>query len=374
MHNLYLAALCAVIPGLGRKRILALTQRLGGARAVFEADADTLLGTGLVKEEAVVNFIANRKAAWPRLIADFCRREGVRLVALEDGDYPSSLRQTSDPPPVLYVKGALPTAEYCFAVVGARACTAYGERAAAYFAGELARRGIPIVSGGARGIDAAAHEACLNAGGQTVAVMGCGLDIDYPPQNGALFRRIVANGGALVTEFPPGVAPLPGNFPARNRIIVGLAQGVLVAEAARRSGALITANIAADEGRDVYCVPGNIFDRTSIGCHELIRTGAKLVDTPQDILEDKESCELRMRRRVSQPTIFEAAQPAANVAAEPATKLGADLLRLLQGGARTLEELTEQSGADFAAVSMELLELQAAGLADVDQAQRYYRR
>ncbi len=371
MQSLYLAALCAVVPGLGRKGIFRLIQRLGSAHAVFEADGKTLLATGLVKARAVANFIANRKAEWPQKIAYFCRQEGVRLLALGDGEYPNALRQTSDPPPVLYVKGTLPTADYCFAIVGARSCTAYGERAAAYFSSSLAKRGIPIVSGGARGIDTAAHEACLNAGGQTIAVMGCGLDIDYPPENKALFRRIVTGGGALLTEFPPGIPPLPVNFPARNRIIVGLAQGVLVAEAAKRSGAIITANIAADEGRDVYCVPGNIFDHTSIGCHELIRNGAKLVDTPQDILEDRESCELRMRR-ISQPTIFEAAQPSANASA--ATELGTALLHILQGGARTLEELTEQSGSDFAAVSMELLELQAADLIAVDQAQRYYRR
>lgn len=374
MHNLYLAALCAVTPGLGRKRILSLTQRLGGARAVFEADAKTLLATGLVRARAVDNFLANRKADLPQKIAYFCQQEGVRLLALNDADYPGALRQTSDPPPVLYVKGTLPRADYCIAVVGSRACTAYGERAAAYFAGALARRGIPIVSGGARGIDTAAHEACLAAGGQTVAVMGCGLDVNYPPENGVLFKRIVQRQGALLTEYPPGIAPLPGNFPARNRIIVGLSCGVLVAEAARRSGAIITANIAADEGREVYCVPGNIFDKTSIGCHELIRMGAKLVDEPQDILEDKEGWELRGRQKISQPNIFEAEEPEPAASAAAVSELGGRLLQLLQGGARTLEELTEQSGENFAAVSMELLELQAAGLAAVDQAQRYYRR
>lgn len=151
----------------------------------------------------------------------------------------------------------------------------------------MTREGIPIISGGAKGIDTAAHEACLQAGGTTVAVLGCGLDIVYPPENAKLFARI-AEQGALVTEYPPGVPPAAANFPARNRIIVGLSQAVLVAEAGKRSGAVITANIAADEGREVYCVPGNIFDGGSIGCHELIRTGAKLVDMPQDILDDKE--------------------------------------------------------------------------------------
>ena len=247
-------------------------------------------------------------------------------------------------------------------------------RAAACFAQAMTREGIPIISGGAKGIDTAAHEACLQAGGVTVAVLGCGLDIVYPSENAKLFARI-AEQGALVTEYPPGVPPAAANFPARNRIIVGLSQAVLVAEAGKRSGAVITANIAADEGREVYCVPGNIFDGSSIGCHELIRTGAKLVDMPQDILDDKRSWQQAMNRRITQPSIFDCAPQEPKPAPAPVTtELGAKLLALLQAGALSLEKLTEQSGTAFAAVSMELLDLQAAGLVATDQAQRYYRK
>ena len=178
-----------------------------------------------------------------------------------------------------------------------------------------------------------------------------------------------------MSEYPPGVPPIAANFPARNRIIVGLSQAVLVAEAGKRSGAVITANIAADEGREVYCVPGNIFDGSSIGCHELIRTGAKLVDMPQDILDDKRSWQQAMNRRITQPSIFDCAPQEPKPAPAPVTtELGAKLLALLQAGALSLEKLTEQSGAAFAAVSMELLDLQAAGLVATDQAQRYYRK
>lgn len=374
MDTLYLAAVCAVVPGLGRSRIPDLINALGSARAVFEASAATLTATGLCTPRAVQNFISNRDARLPQRLDYFCRHSGVHILAYTDAAYPQSLQNLSDKPLVLYVKGELPQANYALAIVGSRRCSEYGVRAAGYFAKVMTREGIPIISGGAKGIDTAAHEACLQAGGVTVAVLGCGLDIVYPPENAKLFARI-AEQGALVTEYPPGVPPAAANFPARNRIIVGLSQAVLVAEAGKRSGAVITANIAADEGREVYCVPGNIFDGSSIGCHELIRTGAKLVDMPQDILDDKRSWQQAMNRRITQPSIFDCAPQEPKPAPAPVTtELGAKLLALLQAGALSLEKLTEQSGAAFAAVSMELLDLQAAGLVATDQAQRYYRK
>lgn len=375
MDTLYLAAICAAVPGLGRSRIPALINALGSARAVFEADAATLTATGLCTLKAIHNFLGNRDARMPQKIDYFCRHYGVELLAYTDAAYPQSLQNLSDKPLVLYIKGKLPEAPYALAIVGSRRCTEYGVRAAACFAQAMTREGIPIISGGAKGIDTAAHEACLQAGGTTVAVLGCGLDIAYPPENARLFARIIAERGALVSEYPPGVPPIAANFPARNRIIVGLSQAVLVAEAGKRSGAVITANIAADEGREVYCVPGNIFDGSSIGCHELIRTGAKLVDMPQDILDDKRSWQQAMNRRITQPSIFDCAPQKPKPAPAPVTtELGAKLLALLQAGALSLEKLTEQSGAAFAAVSMELLDLQAAGLVATDQAQRYYRK
>lgn len=374
MDTLYLAAVCAVVPGLGRSRIPDLINALGSASAVFEASAATLTATGLCTPRAVQNFISNRDTRLPQMLDYFCRHNGVQILAYNDAAYPQSLQNLSDKPLVLYVKGELPQANYALAIVGSRRCTEYGVRAAACFAQAMTREGIPIISGGAKGIDTAAHEACLQAGGVTVAVLGCGLDIAYPPENAKLFARI-AEQGALVSEYPPGVPPIAANFPARNRIIVGLSQAVLVAEAGKRSGAVITANIAADEGREVYCVPGNIFDGSSIGCHELIRTGAKLVDMPQDILDDKRSWQQAMNRRITQPSIFDCApQEPKPVPAPVTTELGAKLLALLQAGALSLEKLTEQSGAAFAAVSMELLDLQAAGLVATDQAQRYYRK
>lgn len=375
MNNFHLAAVCAVVPGLGRSTIFKLMQKIGDAEKIFSADAAFLRSTGVCTEDAIIKFIAQRENNLPQKLEHFCRQNGVRLLSLYDEEYPASLKEISDPPLVLYVKGELPAEPYAVAVVGSRSCTAYGERVAQQFTRVLTQKGLPIISGGARGIDTAAHKACLEAGGKTVAVLGCGLDIAYPPSNRALFAKIVQSGGAVITEYAPGMQPIGSNFPARNRIIVGLSRAVLVAEAGKRSGAVITANIAADENREVYCVPGNIFDGTSAGCHELIRTGAKLVDVPQDILEDKDSWQQAMNLKVTQPSIFDCpeliAKPKPVV---PTTALGTKLLELLQGGAMTLEQLTEGSGESFALVSMELLDMQVAGLVAQDAAQRYYRR
>lgn len=375
MNNFYLAALCAVVPGLGRSTIFKLMQKLGDARQLFSADAQLLRNSGVCTENAISKFLANRDGRLPQRLEQFCRQQGVQLVTLYDAEYPTALKELSDPPLVLYVRGSLPTELYAVAVVGSRECTPYGERAAQQFARVLALKGLPIISGGARGIDAAAHKACIEAGGKTVAVLGCGIDIAYPAQNRTLFAKIVQSGGAVITEYAPGMQPVAANFPARNRIIVGLSRAVLVAEARARSGAVITANIAADENREVYCVPGNIFDGTSAGCHELIRTGAKLVDSPQNILEDRDAWQQSMSLKISQPSIFDC--PAVEPPPKPViqtTELGAKLLELLQGGAKTLEQLTEGSGVSFALVSMELLDMQVAGLVAQDAAQRYYRR
>ncbi len=372
MDVLYLAALCAV-PGLGRTKLPQLIKQLGSAQAVFEADGRTLLQTGLCKPTGITRFLDARQLDLPKKIAVFCRQYGVRLLSIYDEDYPASLKEINDPPLILYVKGILPQQPYNIAIVGSRAASHYGLRAAEFFARSLAKENIPVISGGARGIDTAAHKGCLQENGITVAVLGCGIDIAYPPDNQALFQRICER-GAVISEYPPGTSPRPQNFPARNRIIVGLARGVIVAEAARKSGALITAHIAADEGREVYCVPGNIFEGKSIGCHDLIRNGARLIDGPQEIFEDIKNWYLAKQRQPLQPNIFDLPDAYAEPKPQPQlSKLGQKLYNLLAQGPLTLEELTVQSGEDLAAISMELLNLQIEGYLDLDVAQRYYR-
>jgi DNA processing protein len=211
-------------------------------------------------------------------------RAGERTIALGDADYPALLKQIHDPPARLYVSGRLPS-EPMIAIVGSRRATPYGQRAARRLARDLSQVGVVVVSGLARGIDAAAHRGALEGGTPTVAVMATGLDRIYPPEHVELAQAI-AQSGAVITEAEPGTPPLPGRFPIRNRIISGLSLGVIIVEAAQRSGALITARMAAEQGRDVLCVPGSIENPLAIGVHQLIKDGAKLVQTVEDVLDE----------------------------------------------------------------------------------------
>jgi DNA processing protein len=209
-----------------------------------------------------------------------------KIIALGDERYPERLRAIHDPPAVLYCDGMPETQDrQAVAIVGSRRATPYGLRVTDALAGELSRLGFTIVSGFARGIDAAAHRAALAAGGRTIAVLGCGLDVDYPHGHASL-RTEIAGSGAVLTEFEPGTPPLAAHFPRRNRIISGLALGVVVIEAAEDSGSLITARLALEQGREVFAVPGPIDAQTSRGPHGLLKQGAKLVEAVEDILEE----------------------------------------------------------------------------------------
>ena len=212
------------------------------------------------------------------------RDDDIHAVAIDDAAYPAALRTIADPPPVLYVRGTVrPGDARAVAVVGTRRASAYGAQAARYLAGGLARNGVTVVSGLARGIDAVAHDAALLAGGRTLAVLGCGVDVIYPPEHRRLAERIVGS-GALLAEVPPGTPPLRFHFPRRNRIISGLCAGVVVVEGREDSGALITACAALEQGRDVFAVPGPIFDPRTAAPHGLLRDGAAPVTRVEDIL------------------------------------------------------------------------------------------
>ena len=212
------------------------------------------------------------------------RDDDIHAVAIDDAAYPAALRTIADPPPVLYVRGTVrPGDARAVAVVGTRRASAYGVQAARHLAGGLARNGVTVVSGLARGIDAVAHDAALLAGGRTLAVLGCGVDVTYPPEHRRLAERIVGS-GALLAEVPPGTPPLRFHFPRRNRIISGLCAGVVVVEGREDSGALITACAALEQGRDVFAVPGPIFDPRTAAPHGLLRDGAAPVTRVEDIL------------------------------------------------------------------------------------------
>ena len=225
----------------------------------------------------------------PKKKSGACASWGADLLLLDDGVYPALLREIFDPPVTLYLKGAWEEclSAPCVAVVGSRRSSTYGQNAAQMLARDLAQRGVTIISGLARGIDAAAHRGALEAGGRTVAVMGTGLDEVYPRDHRKLAQEILAAGGALVSEFPLETPPAPQNFPYRNRVISGLSLGVLVVEAAENSGSLITARLALEQGREVWAVPGNITSRNSFGTNYLIKgAGAKLVQQWQDVISE----------------------------------------------------------------------------------------
>lgn len=220
---------------------------------------------------------------------DLIKKNNIQIVTIFDENYPSTLKQIYDPPMLLYIKGSIiPEDILAVAVVGSRRASYYGLAAAEKLSTDLAAKGITVVSGLARGIDSAAHRGALKAKGRTMAVLGSGLGVVYPPENKKLFEAIADNSGAIVSEFPYETIPDRKNFPMRNRVISGLSLGVVVVEAAQRSGSLITANVALEQGRDVFSVPGKIDSFNSNGTNNLIKQGAKLVQTADDIIEELE--------------------------------------------------------------------------------------
>lgn len=274
-----------LVPGMTPRAFEALLDRFGSARAVLTSSAgarEGLPGVGRTLRAAL---------ATPPTETDAKReirragRLSLRLVHPSAAEYPALLRQIPDPPRVLYVSGRLPGEDHALAVVGARRASVYGRVQAERYGAELARAGAVVVSGLARGVDGIAHRGALDVGGRTGGVLGCGLDRIYPPEHRRLARE-VAESGFLCTEFPLGSAPRAHHFPMRNRIIAGMARGVVVVEGKVRSGSLITARLAADFGRNVFAVPGRVDSDLARGPHSIIREGAILVDRPAQVLED----------------------------------------------------------------------------------------
>ena len=284
MEEYYWIGLKAV-PGIGNVTFRRLLECFDSPQSAISATPSELSSVRGVTQSVID---AIKDGSWQRFAEEECRllgASGARLLLFTAADYPKSLFQIPDPPPFLYLRGKMCSREPAIAIVGSRRCTTYGELATGRLAEGLARHGVTVISGLARGVDTAAHKGALHAGGRTVGVLGCGIDKVYPPENRKLFDEM-AEKGALVSEFPLGTLPLAENFPRRNRIISGLSQGVLVVEAAVNSGSLITAQYALEHGRDVFAVPGNITFASSKGTNRLIKQGAKLVDCVEDILEE----------------------------------------------------------------------------------------
>lgn len=272
-------------PGIGPRAMTKLLERFGAAEVVFGAPRAELEQLRL-RPETIESIIARDQHDEAAQELEQVRALGADILILDDGMYPALLREIADPPITLYVQGewAACLEQPCIGVVGSRRCSTYGQNAATMLARDLAAHNVTVISGLARGIDAAAHRGALEAGGRTVAVMGTGLDKVYPREHQKLAEEILAGGGALVSEFPLQTPPTPQNFPYRNRVISGLSLGVVLVEAAENSGSLITARLALEQGREVFAVPGNITSKNSFGTNYLIKgAGAKLVQQWQDV-------------------------------------------------------------------------------------------
>lgn len=342
------------IEGIGPKRFYQLLTIYGDARTVWD-----VLGAAVVPRELqflgrpALNALreARSEEGFYRLF-DRLDRKGIRAVTRISDDYPSALASIYDPPPTLYIRGEwpLPDDDRAFAVVGSRRSTRDGQRAAREIARELARADVTVVSGMARGIDTCAHEGCMEGQGRTVAVLGCGVDVVYPPENAELMARILDTGGAVVSEYVPGARPLAGHFPQRNRIISGLCRGTLLVEGAQKSGAMITVNLALDQGRDVFAVPGSIYSPLSAAPNRLIVDGAIPVISPWEILEHY--------RWASRPEVSDA-NPHEKVKLEPEEL---KLVEPLREQALSFEELTQITGFSAAKLNSHLTMLELRGI------------
>lgn len=274
------------VPGVGPYRIRSLVGHFQSPKAVLEADYQDLSRVEGIDEKTARNIRqkVDRKFAEDQLSR--VEKHGAQLISFWDSKYPDVLKKIHDPPVLLYVKGSLDAREnHRLAIVGTRTPSSYGRQIAERLGMDLSRRAVTVVSGIARGIDTAAHRGALKGGGRTVAVLGCGLDVIYPPENGRLYEQVSEN-GALISEFPMTAEPAGVHFPRRNRIISGLSLGTVVVEAGEKSGALITAYMALEQGREVFAVPGDVRSVKSRGTHKLIKEGAKLIEDVEDIFAE----------------------------------------------------------------------------------------
>ncbi len=342
------------VPGIGDVLYNRLIERFGPPRAVIAAKQKELMaveGVGRQAAEAIKTFRPNDQDIQREL--DRVDKLGIELVTLLDERYPVQLKAIYDPPPILYMKGRLePQDRQAVAIVGARRATEYGRWIAEQIARGLVAKGFTIVSGMARGIDGYAHRAAVSAKGRTVAVLGCGVDVIYPEEHRTLRNEIAAQ-GCLLSEFPMGTGPHPNNFPQRNRIISGLSLGTVVVEAGLESGALITARFALDQNREVFAVPGNLGAKTSLGTNRLIKQGARLVETAEDIVEELSPQLVSAAKPSDRPEVD---QPPADLSEEESA-----LLKNLSHEPKHIDLITRETRLSSSQTSGMLLQLELKG-------------
>jgi DNA processing protein len=352
------------VEGVGSVAYRNLLSAFGSPRRVFEATLRELEQTAGLNHKTARNIKDFR--GWERARAECARaeREGVSIVTVKDPGYPERLRRIYDHPPLLYIKGTLQADDVPVAVVGSRNASPYGRYVTDRLCRELAHRGVTVVSGLARGIDTCAHRGALAGRGRTIAVMGCGIDVIYPLENRKLHGEIIAS-GAVVTEFPFGTEPDRPHFPARNRIISGLSLGVLIVEAGEKSGSLITAQCALDQGREVFAVPGSIDLPGSRGTNKLLRQGAKLVESVEDILEEilpqLEHPPAVPQRQKSEPASMPSSHDAQGRGREDLTEKELRLLAFITEKPLDADTIINRSGLTAAEVLAVLLSLELKG-------------
>ena len=328
-------------------RFQALLDAFGSPQKAWQAPAAELRDAG-VSGRILENLLKLRDQADLELVWAQIQQKNIQVLTWEDEGYPRHLKEIDQPPPVLYVQGSLrPEDEWAIAIVGTRRLTAYGRQVAEELAGGLARSGVSVISGLARGVDAVAHTAALNAGGRTLAVLGSGVDRVYPPEHRKLAERIVGQ-GAILSDYALGTPPDANNFPPRNRIISGLALAVVVVEAGLDSGALITAKFAAEQGREVFAVPGNIHAPQSMGTNRLIQQGARPLLDLQEILEMLNLTQVTMQLEAR--TVL------------PADATEAQLLKVLSSEPRHVDEIRNQTGMPIEKVSATLALMELKGM------------
>ncbi len=335
------------VPGIGPMRLTALLATCGSIEAAWKASIQQMQQAGLDRRSQE-NLLEARRTFEPAKEWELIEHAGVTVLTWDDAEYPSNLREIDAPPPVLYVRGTLTPADaVAVAIVGTRRASAYGREVAHLSATEFAHNQVTVVSGLALGIDAIAHRAAIEGGGRTVAVLGSGVDQLYPAQNRELAELILAH-GAVISEYPLGTRPEANNFPPRNRIISGLSRGTVVVEAGVQSGSLITATFAAEQGRDVFAVPGSILHPGSIGCNQLIREGAIPFLSVNDVLDHLDLTRFTIQNAVRQST--------------PSDPLESELLANLSREPRHIDELVRRLSWSSAQVSSTLTIMELKGM------------
>jgi DNA processing protein len=336
-----------LVRGIGAVRLQALIDHFGNAASAWQGAPEDLRAAGL-GVKVIERLLEVRKDVDLDNLWDKINAQGIHVLTWDDETYPPRLKEIEHPPPVLFIRGEfLPEDHFAVAIVGTRKVTSYGRQVTEELSAFLASNGVTVISGLARGVDAIAHSVTLKSGGRTIAVLGCGVDRIYPPENRALAEQIMTR-GALISDYPIGTAPESSNFPPRNRIISGLSLAVIVIEAGETSGALITAEFAAEQGREVFAVPGNILAPQSRGTNKLIQNGALPLLTPQDLLQA-----LNLTR-VGEQKAARKILPADEVEAQVLNALGSEPLHV--------DELRNQTGLPVEKVSAALVMMELKGM------------